>query len=62
MMNLVMFFAEEEPVVSGMSGALANLGTVMQSVITMIEGNVTLFTMFVVPLLGAGIGLVKRII
>lgn len=45
-----------------MSTALTNLGTVVSQVITIIEGNTTLFTMFVVPLLGAGIGLVKRII
>lgn len=45
-----------------MTTALTNLGTVVSQVITIIEGNATLFTMFVVPLLGAGIGLVKRII
>lgn len=45
-----------------MSTALTNLGTVVSQVITIIEGNTTLFTMFVVPLLGAGVGLVKRII
>lgn len=45
-----------------MAGALTNLGTVITQVMTIIEGNTTLFAMFVVPLLGAGIGLVKRLI
>ena len=45
-----------------MSTALTNLGTVITQVMTIIEGNTTLFACFVVPLLGAGIGLVKRLV
>lgn len=45
-----------------MSTALTNLGTVISQVMTIIEGNTTLFACFVVPLLGAGIGLVKRLV
>lgn len=45
-----------------MSTALTNLGTVITQVMTIIEGNATLFTMFVVPILGAGIGLVRRLL
>lgn len=45
-----------------MATALTNLGTVISQVMTIIEGNGTLFAMFVVPLLGAGIGLVKRLV
>lgn len=45
-----------------MSAALTSLGTVVTQVMSIIEGNTTLFAMFVVPLLGAGIGLVKRLV
>ena len=45
-----------------MSTALTNLGTVISQVMAIIEGNTTLFACFVVPLLGAGIGLVKRLV
>ena len=45
-----------------MSTALTNLGTVITQVMSIIEGNSVLFAMFVVPLLGAGIGLVKRLV
>ena len=47
---------------TGMAGALANLQTVITQVMGIIEGNTTLFACFVVPLLGAGIGLVKRLV
>ena len=45
-----------------MATALTNLGSVITQVMTIIEGNTTLFAMFVVPLLAAGIGLVKRLV
>lgn len=45
-----------------MSGALTDIGTVITSVMGIIEGNTVLFAMFVVPLVGAGIGLVKRLV
>lgn len=45
-----------------MGTALASLGTVVSQVMDIIEGNTVLFAMFVVPLLGAGIGLVKRLV
>lgn len=45
-----------------MSTALTNLGTVITQVMGIIEGNNVLFAMFCVPLLGAGIGLVKRLV
>ena len=45
-----------------MASALQSLGTVITQVMGIIEGNTTLFAMFVVPLLGAGIGLVKRLV
>ena len=45
-----------------MADALANLGTLITQVMTIIEGNSVLFAMFCVPLLGAGIGLVKRLV
>lgn len=44
-----------------MTEAITSLGTVISSVMTTIEGNTVLMTMFVVPLFGAGIGLVKRL-
>lgn len=44
-----------------MTEAIASLGTVIGNVMTTIEGNTVLMTMFVVPLFGAGIGLVKRL-
>lgn len=45
-----------------MVDALNNLGAVITQVMGIVEGNAVLFTMFVVPLLGAGIGLVRRLI
>lgn len=45
-----------------MAGALTSVGTVITEVMTIIEGNTVLFAMFVVPLVGAGIGLVKRLV
>lgn len=45
-----------------MTTAVTAVTTIMGNVITAIEGNATLFAMFVVPLVGAGIGLVKRLI
>ena len=51
-----------DPVTITLADALSSLGSVISSVMTMIEGNNVLFAMFVVPLLGAGIGLVKRLI
>lgn len=44
-----------------MATALTNLGTVITNVMTIIEGNEILFAMFIVPLFGAGIGLVNRL-
>lgn len=44
-----------------LSTALTNLGTVVSQVLTTVEGNAILMTMFIVPLMGAGIGLVKRL-
>lgn len=44
-----------------MAEAITSLGTVISSVMTTIEGNTVLMTMFIVPLFGAGIGLVKRL-
>lgn len=41
--------------------ALTNLGTVISNVLTTVEGNTILMTMFIVPLFGAGIGLIKRL-
>lgn len=47
---------------TGMALALSNLGDVISSVMTTVEGNPVLFACFCVPLLGAGIGLVKRLV
>lgn len=44
-----------------MADALTNLGTVISTVMSTIEGNTILMSMFIVPLFGAGIGLVKRL-
>lgn len=44
-----------------METALTNLGTIISNVMTIIEGNTILMTMFIVPLFGAGIGLISRL-
>lgn len=59
MINAIMLLEGE---VTGMAGALANLQTVITQVMGIVEDNATLFACFVVPLLGAGIGLVKRLV
>lgn len=42
--------------------ALGSIGTVITQVMDIVQGNTVLFAMFVVPLVGAGIGLVKRLV
>lgn len=42
--------------------ALTDLSTVISNVMTIITGNSVLTAMFIVPLVGAGIGLIKRLI
>lgn len=45
-----------------MADALTSIGTVVTQVMGIVQGNTVLFAMFVVPLVGAGIGLVKRLV
>lgn len=61
-MPVVNFLLEGEPVIIDMASALTSLGTVITQVMSIIEGNTILLAMFVVPLMGAGIGLVKRLV
>lgn len=42
--------------------ALTNFGSVLTSVIGIIEGNAIMLTAFIVPLVGAGVGMLKRIV
>lgn len=44
-----------------MTEAVTSITSIVQGIMTMVEGNSILLTMFVVPLFGAGIGLVSRL-
>lgn len=45
-----------------LAGGLTNISTVISNVMTIITGNDVLTAMFIVPLVGAGIGLIKRLV
>lgn len=55
-------FALEGETANILSSGLTNLGTVIDNVMTIITGNAVLTAMFIVPLVGAGIGLIKRLV
>lgn len=44
-----------------MEGAITQITTLVNGIMTIVEGNATLMAMFVVPLFGAGIGLLSRL-
>lgn len=45
-----------------LADGLTNLSTVINNVMSIITSNAVLTAMFIVPLVGAGIGLIKRLI
>lgn len=45
-----------------LADGLSTLATVIDNVMTIITANAVLTGMFIVPLVGAGIGLVKRLV
>lgn len=51
----------EGEVVTAMEGAITTITSLVNGVMTIVEGNTTLMAMFVVPLFGAGIGLLSRL-
>ena len=45
-----------------LADGIATLATVIDNLMSIITGNAILTGMFVVPLVGAGIGLIKRLV
>lgn len=45
-----------------LADAITNWTTLVNGVITIVEGNPIVFTMFAIPLVGGAIGLIKRLV
>ena len=55
-------FSVADPVTISLSDGLSNLTTIINGIVEIVAAQPILTAMFIVPLVGAGIGLIRRIV